>query len=181
MKAIRRILQWDEALFLWVSRWQRPWGVKLMRTLTHFGDSTSWFIVAFILLAIGLPQTRSIAWHLGTAAGLAAAIAHTVKRVSKRRRPDIGIQGFKALVMNPDAFSFPSGHTACAFAIAVAVMGHGAPLGALLSTLAFGIAFSRVYLGAHYPLDVSAGAVIGVVGGIGSRLLTPILFGGLLY
>jgi undecaprenyl-diphosphatase len=73
-----------------------------------------------------------------------------------------------ALTENPDVFSFPSGHTAAAFAVAIALAGYGW-LGPFHLSLAFAIAMSRVYLGAHYPLDVAAGAVVGLFAGMLAR------------
>ncbi len=141
-----------------------------MRGLTHFGDATSWTIVSLILLVLGLPGTQRIGLLVGFGALLAALAAQAVKRVTRRRRPDVGIVGFKALVANPDAFSFPSGHTAAAFGVSVAVMGHGG-LWPLMSGLAVSIGFSRVYLGAHYPLDVGVGALLGTACGAAAQLL----------
>ena len=94
-----------------------------------------------------------------------------LKRLCCRARPGCGIVGFAALAENPDAFSFPSGHTAAAFGVAVALAGEGSWLGASSSRSPAGIAVSRVYLGAHYPLDVAAGVVVGALAGSAARLL----------
>lgn len=108
--------------------------------------------------------------RLGTGALFATALVQPLKRLCRRRRPDRGIAGFSALSENPDAFSFPSGHTAAAFGVAVALIGEGVALGRVGAALAFGVAVSRVYLGAHYPLDVAAGAVLGSIAGALARL-----------
>jgi undecaprenyl-diphosphatase len=109
--------------------------------------------------------------RLGAAATLATAFSQALKRSLTRARPDSAIAGFEALAVNPDRFSFPSGHTAAAFGVAIAFAGEPFGLGPLALLLAVGIGLSRVYLGAHYPLDVAAGATLGVFAGLASRLL----------
>jgi undecaprenyl-diphosphatase len=167
----RRVLSIDERLLLSVRRWESRLMTRLMRGLTHLGDPASWVLAGLVLGFSGAAGRRECAL-LGTAAGLALLIAHPLKRLCRRERPSRGIGGFAALVGNPDVFSFPSGHTAVAFAIAAAFAGQAVgPLGTLLLALALGIGVSRVYLGAHYPLDVAAGALVGTVCGTAAKLL----------
>lgn len=168
---LRRILALDEALLLWVHRRQRPLLTRLLRHITHLGDARSWIFLALILLSVGMEETSRLGWQVGLGAGTAAVLAQVVKRLSGRRRPSDRIAGFEALVANPDAFSFPSGHTAAAVAMAVAWAGEGSGLGPLTMGFAATVGFSRVYLGAHYPLDVAVGALLGLVGGVLARTL----------
>lgn len=167
MNRLRRILAWDEAILVAVSRRQRPTITRVLRTVTHLGDGASLTFLGLVLLLSG---DRHLALLLGLSTGAATVISQILKRVLKRRRPNAGIAGFNALVQNPDAFSFPSGHTAAAVALAVAWAGEGSGLGLFASGFAALVACSRVYLGAHYPLDVMAGASIGLLAGACARL-----------
>ncbi len=164
----KRVLSIDEQLLLSVRRWESEAMTRLMRSLTHLGDTASWILVGLAFgLSGGEGPRRCVL--LGAAAGLSLAVSQLLKRLCCRRRPDCGIVGFAALAENPDAFSFPSGHAAVAFAVAAAFAGQ--PFGVLVLVLAGGIAVSRVYLGAHYPLDVAAGMLVGTLSGIAAKLL----------
>jgi undecaprenyl-diphosphatase len=165
-----QLLLFDEKLFRRIEGLRVPPVVRAMRALTHLGDAPGWFAIGLFLLASSGAAARS-GLLLGTAALLATAVAQVLKRTCCRPRPSIGLPGFVAIVENPDRFSFPSGHSAAAFAVAVALAGQGAALGPLALALACGIAVSRVYLGAHYPLDVAVGAALGGGCGLLARLL----------
>jgi len=169
--ALQRLLSLDEALLVAAQRLRRPWRTALARALTRLGDATSWTAAGLALLATSTPLGLHLGLRLGAAAGLATLLSQAVKRGLARARPDSAIVGFEALAANPDRFSFPSGHTAAAVAVAVAFAGAPFGLGPGTAALAAGIALSRVYLGAHYPLDVVAGAVLGLLAGIAARLL----------
>lgn len=167
----QRILSLDEALLLSFSRLHAPWRTAIARSLTHVGDAKSWTVAGIACLATFTPRGAHLGLRLGTAAGIATVLSQTLKRSLTRARPDTAIAGFEALAANPDRFSFPSGHTAAAFGVAVAFAGEPHGLGPAVLLLAVGIGLSRVYLGAHYPLDVVAGGVLGVFAGLASRLL----------
>jgi undecaprenyl-diphosphatase len=167
----QRILSFDEALLVSLQRFRRPWRTAAARTLTHMGDARSWTLVGLASLATFTSRGAHLGLRLGAAAGIATLLSQALKRSLTRARPDTAIAGYEALAQNPDRFSFPSGHTAAAFGVAVAFAGEPYGLGPLALLLAVGIGLSRVYLGAHYPLDVGAGAVLGVIAGLASRLL----------
>lgn len=170
---LARLLHLDELALLGMRRFHGPVRTGLARALTRSGDASSWTLVGLAMLATFQAPFVHMGFRLGAGAGLATLFAQVLKRRLLRPRPSRAISGFSPLAENPDAFSFPSGHTAAAFAVAVALAGepHGAGPAALL--LACGIGLSRVYLGAHYPLDVLAGAALGAASGVLARLVVP--------
>ena len=103
---------------------------------------------------------------LGGLASVAAtsAVANLVlKPVGRRRRPDpiAGDVPEARRVQMPTSTSFPSGHSAAAFAFATGV-GHVLPREAIaLRGLAAVVAYSRVHTGVHYPGDALAGSLLG--------------------
>ena len=164
----RRVVSVDEAILLGIRRWESALMTRLMLMLSRMGDPAAWVVVG---LTVGAIAGAHYAWLLGTGAGLAVATSQILKRLFCRPRPTSGMSGLAALVAIPDRFSFPSGHTAAAFGVAAALAGEGSGTVLLTLILAFGIGISRVYLGAHYPLDVAAGVLVGAASGFTARLL----------
>ena len=166
----RRVLGMDEALLLYVARRSAPSLTPVMRFFTRWGDPESWTLIGLALCGLG-PSGLALGLRLAAGALGATIPVQLLKRVLRRARPNQSILGFEALDANPDAFSFPSGHTAVAFGIAFSFLVAGSGWAALAFPLAACIGLSRVYLGAHYPIDVAVGALLGSFGGIASRLL----------
>jgi undecaprenyl-diphosphatase len=92
-----------------------------------------------------------------------------MKLLVPRRRPPS--ESLAALVRTPSSSSFPSGHSASAFAFATAVGGEIPALAPVLVPMAATVAYSRVHTGVHYPSDVAAGFVVGVACGTVARRL----------
>jgi undecaprenyl-diphosphatase len=166
---LARLLAIDERLLVAMRRLHAPWRTALARALTRAGNTSSWTAACLVLLVAGGPW-NVLGARLTAATLLGTLFSQTLKRSLHRPRPTSAIPGFEALAENPDRFSFPSGHTTAAFAAAVALAGAPFGLGPAALVLAVGIGLSRVYLGAHYPLDVTVGVVLGTTAGTFSRL-----------
>mgnify|MGYP006270654299 CR=1 FL=1 len=166
---VGRMRALDASAMTYVQRLQHPLLTRFMRALTRFGNASGWFLVGIALLAAG-GKAATYAALLGAAATLATVASQVLKRRCRRPRPSVSHPGLHCLVEHPDEFSFPSGHTAAAFAVAIALLGTGVFLGAAAASFAFAVGASRLYLGAHYPLDVMAGALLGMFCGLLVRL-----------
>jgi len=166
---LARLLAIDERLLVAARRLHGPWRTRLAKALTRAGNTSSWTLAVLALFASGPPFTV-LGVRLAAGTLLGTLFSQALKRSLHRPRPTSAIVGFEALAENPDRFSFPSGHTTAAFAAAVALAGAPFGIGPAAMVLALGIGASRVYLGAHYPLDVAAGVVLGTAAGALSRL-----------
>jgi undecaprenyl-diphosphatase len=90
-------------------------------------------------------------------------VAFALKRAIDVDRPPVLYASPKALVRVPQDASFPSGHSATSFAAATVIAAFAPRLAIPAFVLAGAIAFSRVYNGVHWPIDVIAGAALGVL------------------
>jgi undecaprenyl-diphosphatase len=166
---LARLLAIDERLLVAARRLHGPWRTAVARALTRAGNPSSWTFLCVVLLLAGAPFTV-LGARLAAATLLGTLLSQALKRSLHRPRPTSAIHGFEALAENPDRFSFPSGHTTAAFAAAVALAGAPFGIGPAALLLAVGIGLSRVYLGAHYPLDVAVGVALGSAAGALARL-----------
>jgi undecaprenyl-diphosphatase len=105
------------------------------------------------------------------AVALADWSAMGLKALVDRPRPPLRYADPKTLVPVPHDAAFPSGHAATSFAAATMLSFAFPRLAPFLYVLAVAVAFSRVYVGVHYPLDVIGGAVLGVLIAFVLRLL----------
>jgi undecaprenyl-diphosphatase len=97
------------------------------------------------------------------AAGSGIALFLRIKKTTGRKRPCAIEPHCWATLLPPDQFSFPSGHTITAFAVAVSLSSFYPELAAGLFFCAVSVAASRILLGMHFLSDVLAGAAIGTL------------------
>jgi undecaprenyl-diphosphatase len=148
---------------------------KGFRLLGRAADrSKLWFAITAVLVARkGAPRRAGLR---GVAAiGFASLAASAVgKRLFPRRRPAAELLPvYRRMTKRPTSSSFPSGHSASAFAFASAVAMEHRGAGAALFPLAAAVAYSRVHTGVHWPTDVAAGAAIGVGAAYATRHWWP--------
>jgi undecaprenyl-diphosphatase len=131
--------------------------------LTYAGS----FGFLWLLLAVAV---SGFSWRrpwLAARVAVTILIAEMVSGLLKlwvdRDRPPLADPDPEPLVRLPPTGSFPSGHATVAFACATALALAVPRLALPLYVLAALVAWSRVYVGVHYPLDVFAGAVLGVM------------------
>jgi membrane-associated phospholipid phosphatase len=141
-----------------------PQRVLWVRRYSRLGEHGAVWLAVGLLGAAGDADRRG-RWVRATACvGAAYLLSTSIKMAIGRRRPVV--EDLPHLMATPTGLSFPSSHSTSSFAAAQA-FGRLLPRGPLLGA-ASAMAFSRLYLGVHYPSDVAAGAALGtVVGSLG--------------
>lgn len=154
----------DRAVYATIAKVPTPALDVAMRRLSNSANrSLIWLAVAGGLSLTGATGRRAAVRGL-LAIGVTSAVVNLgVKPLSTRHRPDRDGAGVpdRRHVSMPSSTSFPSGHSASAFAFATAVSRDNPWLAIAIQFLAGGVAYSRVHTGVHYPGDTVAGALIG--------------------
>ena len=137
------------------------------KTITHLGDGgIFWIILTVILLCFRKTRKAGICSVIALL-GSVIICNLIIKNLVARTRPYEMIEGLTCIVKRASDYSFPSGHTSASFASAVAMTGNiKKRYSVVLLIVAALIAFSRLYIGIHYPTDVLGGLVLGVLLGL---------------
>jgi membrane-associated phospholipid phosphatase len=150
-----------------------------LRELSSLANhSKIWFAIAGGLALFGGETGRRAAVSGVVSIGAASLITNAVvKPLARRRRPDREGEDVPRAreVPMPTSTSFPSGHSASAFAFATAVGNEIPAISGPLRGLAGAVAYSRVHTGVHYPIDVIIGSIVGP--SIGGVTLALVRFG----
>jgi undecaprenyl-diphosphatase len=162
----------DKSIFLWVVEHRVGWLDPVFVGLSVVGYAgLVWIVLAPLVASLGrrnplfgLALTAACVWS-------SDLIALGIKAATARPRPFETIPQADPLIGATVGQSLPSGHAATSFAGAVVLtylLRRSAPF---VFLLAVGIAFSRVYVGVHYPSDVIAGAALGAAVGLAAVAL----------
>lgn len=198
MEIISWLKQLDERVFFFINSFPHNLILEKIFLFFSFYPLIIWFLLGILLFLLKKKKDIKFVVRLGLALVLAGIIASgVIKPIVKRPRPDISF-GSKVILVQEKAagipanndYAFPSGHAAIAFAGAYILLQentHTRKKGVekqkktiliryLILTFAFFTAFSRIYLGKHYPLDVLVGATVGWVTGMLSLKMSNKLF-----
>lgn len=150
-------------ILLWIQEHVRnDFLTPIVTFITHLGDAgIIWIVLAVLLLLFVKTRRTGIVMAISLVIN-AIATNVVLKNLLARTRPYEVVEELQSVIDKQIDFSFPSGHTACAFAGAVVIYKYcPKKYGIAAMVLAVLIALSRLYVGVHFPTDVLGGALVG--------------------
>lgn len=175
MQFIYRLLERDRDWSYGLRVAEKPGLLRNMGMFfAHSGDSWFWGLGLVILWALGNPAWKEWAVHELFWISILAILVLILKFTIRRKRP-AGDWG--AVYRNTDPHSFPSGHAARSFLVAVLGSLLGPQwLAVILWIWAPLVSLARVAMGVHYISDVIAGAIVGIVTALIGWQFSPAIF-----
>lgn len=159
------IQNFDSSMMYKVQELHTPLLNNIMIFFTKIGDAgLFWLVVGLIFLFIKKYRRVGIVLYLSQL--LTVIVTTILKETIERPRPFTTLADLHPLVAHPTSFSFPSGHSSAAFAGAVIVGYYIKKWIIPAYGVAVLIAFSRLYVGVHYPSDIIVGSIIGILGSV---------------
>ena len=159
----------DGAVQNWIAQHQNRSAKIFMRSVSRFGDWPEHVAIGLALVGIawwrGRKKWTRIFLTMLLACALAGAAARTIKIATGRARPSVKSEAvWNGPRLSANYNAFPSGHTAASTAFfAALLLGAGWRIGAPLLVVPLLIAFSRMYVAAHYLSDVTVAAILGIL------------------
>ncbi len=171
---MQALLALDGNILLWIQENLRAdWLTPVMLFITRLGGlGKIWIAISLVLLCFKKTRRAGIAGLLGLFLSLVVNNL-LLKNLFARTRPYEIVEGLALIGKQASDFSFPSGHTGSAFAAATAIfitLKHGR-LRWLLFVLAALMAFTRLYIGIHFPTDILGGLITGILCGVAVALI----------
>jgi len=160
--AYSAVLTADQTIMRRVHRWRAPrWLQWWMIAATRCGDGWLWAAYAILIAIAGGPSRFEaiVAATCAVAAGI-VLFRFLKRRVGRKRPCHLEAHSWYRL-LPPDQFSFPSGHSITAFAVASSFGSYYPVLLPGLLFCAISVAISRILLGMHFLSDVLAGCALG--------------------
>lgn len=150
-------------ILYWIQQLRTPALDEIMTAVTFLGDG-GWFWIALGTALFAVPRTRrtGAAMLISLAAGFILGNV-ILKNAVARQRPCWLDPMVALLIENPSDYSFPSGHSLASFEGAVSILLYHKKWGVAAVVLAALIACSRLYLFVHFPTDVLAGSLLGIL------------------
>ncbi|HYA16340.1 MAG TPA: phosphatase PAP2 family protein [Bryobacteraceae bacterium] len=163
-RATQRLSAPDYNLMRRVNRWEAPrWFRWWMLLATRAGDGWLWGLIGIaVLFSPDALRFRAIE-AAACAVAVGIVVFHKVKRIVCRTRPRDIEPHCWANIITRDKFSFPSGHSTTAFAVALSLGSFYPEILPLLLLLAANVAISRVIVGMHFLSDILVGSGTGAL------------------
>jgi len=167
---VQFLFRWDTNFFYLInSRTQNALFDLIMPLLSDF-DLWRWPLLAAIVAVVLFGNRRARITILAALVAVALSdqlSSGLLKPLVCRPRPSHVLEGVRLLAGRGGRYGFPSSHAANIFSAWI-VLGLRHPrLKVTLAVIPLAVAYSRVYVGVHYPLDVIGGAVLGLAVGLG--------------
>ena len=158
------ITRGDYSVMHRANSWEAPRWIRLYAIhSTRGGDGWLWYVAGLAILLFGGDERFAALGAAGLASVFSIVMFLWLKRFTGRKRPCAIHPHCWAMLLPPDQFSFPSGHTMTACAVSVSLSMFYPPLAIALAFCALSVALSRILLGMHFLSDVVAGALIGTL------------------
>lgn len=171
---IENIVQLEGMILLWIQQnLRQDWLTPIVRFYTKLGNiGFIWLVLCVCLLVF--KKTR-----LAGAAGILALFFSLglnnvfLKNLVARTRPYEVIEGLQLIGHRATDYSFPSGHSGCAFSSTTAICAvlDKGRIKWILIVMAALMALSRLYVGIHYPTDVICGSITGILCGLAAAII----------
>ena len=160
------ITTWDLQVLAKIHSFSSPQLDTFFKYITQTASFS--FMCVLLVLLLAYQHTRRLGKQALVAELLQLAVgSYFLKQLIARPRPFVIDSTIELIVKAPQSYSFPSGHTSTAFALALVVIFSNCPKYIKITAFVWAliIGFSRLYLQVHFPTDVFFGALLGLACG----------------